>query len=181
MLAPVDHSSQASCSRWLGPIIVGFLTTIFVLNNVAPYTGWPHVGAFTMFSGLLPNATNHLFLAGLPLGEAGTYHQVLEVRPLGAPSRPAEQFARFTRLLNAQGTVLHINLVRYQVSQICAAASGAGVRLVLRSEHGQVQTFEDVCAEPTMLRYHLVTHYPPCRPSCLPQLRLWIIGQLPDG
>jgi hypothetical protein len=180
MSAPAAPASSASLSRWLGPLVFGLFVAGFVVNNLGPYLGSQHLAAFTMYSGLAPNGDNHLFIHDVRLFDAGTYVRLLEVRPLGADTRPATEFARFARLQNERGRLVHLNMVRYHASRICAADPSAGLRLKLRTERGEQQTIPNVCAQPAMLRYALVTHYPPCQPVCRAHLRLWISGGLWD-
>ena len=145
---------------------VVLVNAAFVLNNLAPYFGLPHVGALTMFSGLTETADNHFFMPKVPLGDADRFVTVVRARADGAAPVVADQFRAFTAW--ASGRQVNFDLVRYQVSRVCASANAASLELTLQWQPGRRTTIEDACAEPTMRRYALLSGLADCIEPCRP-------------
>src|SRR5918997_189769 len=118
----------------------------FVWNNLAPYFGLHHVGALTMFSGLTETADNHLVMPKVPLGDADAFVTIVRARADGAAPSATDQFRAFTAW--ARGRQVNADLLRYQISRVCASADGASLELTVQGRTGQRTTIEDACAEP---------------------------------
>jgi hypothetical protein len=136
----------------------------FVLNNLGPYLGINYAGAMTMYSGLSGGGENHLVMSKiLPLGMR-TYVSVVHADAAGDRGSPAVKL--FRDLATSKGErrpLVHQNVVRYQASRACSAAPNVRLELRLRTEDGQTIDLKNVCAEPSWLRYDVVSSYPPCR------------------
>ncbi len=154
---------------------LGLVVAAFVLNNLAPYLGLNHVGAMTMYSGLADDADNHLLMPRVELSGAHGYVAILEVdaaRDRGAPGVGLFQWLAIRE--EDQRPLVHTNVVRYQASRVCAAGRDVRLELTLQTADGRRQQVENACADPAMLRYDVVTSYPPCKNrACRLALARW--------
>ena len=150
----------------LGTVLV--VNAAFAFNNLAPYLGLNHVGAMTMFSGLTETADNHFVMPKVALGDADTYVAILRARPRGSTPAATDQFEAFADW--AGGELVSLDLLRYQVSRVCASEHAARLELAFRTQAGRRLGFEDACAEPTMQRYALLSGVADCIATC-PSIR----------
>lgn len=133
----------------------------FVLNNLAPYLGLNYAGAMTMFSGITVTADNHLFIPKVALGGEGAYVSITDRKAQNLTRPMTETIDRLLRSGNERPQV-SINVLRYHLSRACASSPGASLSLTLVTEAGQRREHENVCAEPSMLRYDVLTSRRPC-------------------
>jgi hypothetical protein len=146
----------------VGTLLV--VISAFVLNNLGPYLGINYAGAMTMYSGLSGGGENHLLMSKiLPFGPR-TYVSVVHADASGDRGSPSVRLLR--DLATSKGErrpLVHLNVVRYQASRACASAPNVRLELRLRTEDGQTTDLKNVCAEPSWLRYDVVSSYPACR------------------
>jgi hypothetical protein len=136
----------------------------FVLNNLAPFLGLNYAGAMTMYSGLRPGGENHLVMPRIPLSDANAYVSILQVeaaRDRGAPAMRLLQ--RLTTREGPERPLVHWNIVRYQASRTCGFAEGVRLKLILITEAGRQLDVDNACAEPALVRYAVLSSYPPCK------------------
>jgi hypothetical protein len=167
--------SRRSPPARIGPVRAGFGTCFaiatvllvnaaFSLNNLAPYLGLDYAGAMTMYSGLVGGGDNHLLLPKFRLSDANAYVSVVRVE--AARDRRTEAVRVLQRLATPDGQerpLVHLNLVRYQVSRACAAAQGVPLKLALLTETGRRLDVDDACTDPALQRYAVLSSYPVCK------------------
>lgn len=124
-----------------------------------------------------------LFAVLFALGTIDSYAYASIVRfdPHGLNTREAREFRLFAGWLGRRTPPYRLNLnhLRYHISRVCASAHGATVGLRLETQDGETRDFENVCAEPTMLRYSVIP-LAPCMPDCRSTLARWAKGRLPE-
>jgi hypothetical protein len=152
------------------------VNALFVLNNLAPYFALHHAGAMTMYSGLSASANNHWFMPSFPLADGATYVTVARFDRRNGETRAAKELEAFVRWTRQTRRVVHLNFVRYQLSRVCGADADAEIQLAYVAEDGHRQAFENVCAEPGMLHYALLSGYTECKPGCRDFLQRWAAG-----
>jgi hypothetical protein len=157
-------------------VTVLLVSALFTLNNLGPYLGLHYAGALTMFSNRAAMSNNHFFLRRVTLSEAGSYVAIARVAPRNVKSRPAREFQTFATWTNRNRRLVSLNFVRYQASRVCASSPNAGLQISLRTESGQMLQFENVCDEPEMLSYTVLSSVPECRPACTTFIKEWARG-----
>jgi hypothetical protein len=163
----------------VAPATVLLVSGAFVLNNLAPYLGLNYAGAMTMYSGLAPAGDNHFFMPKIPLSDADNYVRIVRVAAPNVPTAAARQFEAFGAWARQRQRPVSLNFVRYHASRICRSAPDARVELTLLTPEQERLSFQDVCAEPSMLRYAVLSKYPACEPECKDVLRQWALGKVP--
>ncbi len=170
---------RPSAGVWVAIAAVLLVNGAFVLNNLAPYFGLNYAGAMTMYSGLAADGEDHFFMPKVPLGDADAYVWVIRAAAREAPTSAAEQFGQFAEWARQRRRLVSLNFVHYHTSRVCRSAPGARLELTLQTPGQQRLTFQDACAEPTLLRYSVLSKYPPCQPECKDVLKLWVQGKVP--
>lgn len=153
--------------------IVVLVNAVFVVNNLAPYLGLHYAGAMTMFSNQAAINGRHFFMPKLALSDAGVYVQIQRFEPRNVESPAASELGAFATWTGSTRRVVNLNFVRYHVSRVCESAPDARVGLTLRTEAGAQMDFENVCAEPSMLRYSPLTSMSECKPVCWGYVKQW--------
>lgn len=168
----IAGGARASAGTWFALATVLLVNAAFVLNNLAPYLGLNYAGAMTMFSGITVTADNHLFMPKLRLFDAGTYVTMPERKARDLPRSAAETIDRLLRSGNERPQ-LHLNVARYHFSRACASSPTAGLAVTLITDIGQRLDYDDICTEPSMLRYDVLTSRRPCNNrACTRALRV---------
>jgi hypothetical protein len=170
------RGGQASFGTWFACVTVLLVSGLFALNTLGPYLGLHHAGALTMFSNRAAVSNNHFFLRRVSLSEAATYVAITRVAPRNVKSPPAREFQTFATWTNRNRRLVSLNLVRYHASRVCASSPNAGLRLSLLTESGHMLHFENVCVEPEMLKYTVLSSVPECRPACSTFITQWARG-----
>jgi hypothetical protein len=178
-ISPEPACRGTSAGDWFARVTLLLVSAAFVLNNLAPYLGLHWAGAMTMFSGLAPSGDNHFFMPKLSLSDADDYVSITQLDLGNVSTRQADNFKTFVTWAKEERRRLHLNLVHYQISRVCQSAPGVSMQLTLQSEDGREISFDNVCAEPAMQQYSLISEYPECQPDCLSVIRKWAIGQAP--
>lgn len=160
-------------------VIVLLINGAFVLNNLAPYLGLPYDGAMTMFSRLTAVADNHLFMPKIAVADADAYVKIVAVGPGNPHASAAREFEAFADRAKRQRALVSLNFVRYHASRICRSSPDATLSLSLLTTEGEPIEPDNVCAEPSMLRYAILSGYPECDPDCRPYLRSRAARTLP--
>jgi hypothetical protein len=155
-------------------IVLALVCALFLYNNLAGFFGLQSLGPMSMFSGLRTTSDNHFLMPRVPLGDADSYVAVQRLETGAAAGPESKQFRALVAYANEERRLLHLNVVRWQVSRTCRAAEHATVRLTLRGADGERREYDDACREPTLLRYDLLTSYPPCGPSGCIHLRRYL-------
>ena len=166
----------ASFGTWFAIAALLLVNGAFVVNNLAPYLGLNYAGAMTMYSGLVGGGDNHLFMSKLSLSDAYAYVSVVRVSARGrARETPAlELFEDLTTPDGQPRPLVQLDLVRYHASRACASAPSSSLALTLLTETGRRLELENVCAEPSMLRYAVLSSYPRCKNRwCVRVLQRW--------
>ena len=164
---------------WLALAAVLLVNGAFVLNNLAPYLGLNYAGAMTMYSGLAPSGDNHFFMPKAPLSDAASYVWIVRFAATDLRTPEARQFEAFTAWTRQRQRPVSLNFVRYHASLVCRSAPDALVALTLLTESQQQLAYSNVCAEPSMLRYSVLSKYPACQPECKDALRQWSLTRPP--
>ena len=159
--------------------IVLLINGAFVLNNLAPYLGLHYAGAITMFSRLSAVADNHLFMPKIAVSDADTYVKIVAVGPGGPRTSAARELEAFADHAQRQRALVSLNFVRYHAGRVCRASPDVALGLSLLTREGEPIESDDVCAEPSMLRYAILSGYPECDPDCRPYLRSRAARDLP--
>jgi hypothetical protein len=160
-------------------VIVLLINGAFALNNLAPYLGLPYDGAMTMFSRLTAVADNHLFMPKIALSDADTYVTMVAVSPGDPHTSAARELDAFADRAKRQRALVSLNFVRYHASRICRSSPDATLRLSLLTRDGEPIQADNACAEPSMLRYAILSGYPECDPDCRRYLRSRAARDLP--
>jgi hypothetical protein len=153
--------------------VVVLVNAAFAVNNLAPFLGLHYAGAMTMFSNQAAIDDKHLFMPKLHLSDAGVYVSILRFEPRNLRTSAAREFGAFATWTGSTRRVVNLNFVRYHASRVCGSAPGGSVGLTLRTEAGGQMDYENVCAEPSMLRYAPLTSMSECRPDCWARVKQW--------
>ena len=164
---------------WLALTAVLLVNGAFVLNNLAPYLGLNYAGAMTMYSGLAPSGDNHYFMPKIPLSDAASYVRIVRFSAADLQTPEARQFEAFTAWTRQRQRPVSLNFVRYHASRVCQSAPDARVGLTLLTQSQEELAYPNVCAEPSMLRYSVLSKYPACQPECKDALRQWSLVRPP--
>lgn len=170
---------RPSFGTWLALAVVLLVNGAFVLNNLAPYLGLNYAGAMTMYSGLDPSGDNHFLMPKVPLSDAASYVWIVRFAATELQTTEARQFEAFSAWTRQRQRSVSLNFVRYHASRVCRSAPDARVGLTLLTESQQQLAYRDVCAEPAMLRYAVLSKYPACQPECKDALRQWSLVRPP--
>ena len=132
----------------------------------------------TMYSGLSGGGDNHLFMPKIRLSEAHGYVSIVDVDAARDRGTPAVRlFRQLTSREGEQRPLIHLNVVRHQASRACASAPGVRLELVLLTQAGRLIDLRNACAEPALLRYDVLSSYPPCKdPACQRVFEHWQEG-----
>jgi hypothetical protein len=155
-------------------LILVLVCGLFIVNNLAGFFGYQSFGPMSMFSGLRTTSDNHFLMPRVPLGDADAYVTVQRLDARAVASPESKQFRDLVAYVNEERRMLHLNVVRWQVSRTCRSADDAVVRLTLRSAEGEQREYANACQEPELARYELLTSYPPCGPSGCIHLRRYL-------
>jgi hypothetical protein len=172
-------AGRAITGRALAAATVLVVGAGFLYTNVAPFLGLPSAGAMSMYSGINAERSNHFLMPRLRIGDSYSYATIVEFEADGTETPAVKEFRAFAASLAAQKRPVEVllNLVRYQMSRVCGSGSAGPVRLRLRTIDGRALEFEDVCAEPAMLRYSALPIGSRCNPEC-PAVEEWARGKL---
>ena len=157
----------------LAMLVVLCAAGLYVYNNLAPYLALPYSGAMTMFSGLKLPPTNHLFMPYVELTDRDVYVSIVRIRSGGLETPAIRTFRALAAWSAEKEYLLNLDLVRYHANRACGSAPEAEIGLTLALKGGGRQSFENVCAEPSMLHYNLFSSHAKCLPDC-PSLHSFI-------
>jgi hypothetical protein len=174
----VAERGHLSFGTWFAAGTVLLVSVVFALNNLGPYFGLPYAGAMTMFTNQASIADNHFVLRKRALTDAGTYVSIVQFDPRDLQTPPARQFQAFATWTVQERRLVNLNFVRYHASRICASAPAANVRLVMTADTGETLTYDNVCAEPSMLQYLAVSSMSECKPQCWTYVARWARGRV---
>jgi hypothetical protein len=155
------------------------VSVMFALNNLGPYLGLPYAGAMTMFTNQAAIRDDHFLFRKIALTDAGTYVTIVQFDPRGLQTLPASQFQAFVSWTHQQRRLVNLNFVRYHASRICESAPNASVRLSMIADNGEHLDYDNVCAEPGMLQYVVVSSVSECEPNCWAYVSRWARGRVP--
>jgi hypothetical protein len=132
----------------------------------------------TMFSGLTYRADNHFLVPKISLSDADVTFDVVRLAGRNVDTPSGQVFKAVVDFAEEERKLLNINIVRYHASRTCASGPNPDLRLTIRTEDGRRRDYRNVCAEPSMTRYVLLTSQLPCD-NCEYFRRMFTSGKLP--
>jgi hypothetical protein len=169
---------RQSPGSWFARATVLLAIGMFILNNLAPYFALDYFGPMTMFSGLTFHADNHFLMPKIPLSDADVVVGVVRLAGRNVDTPSGQVFKSVIDWAEEERKLLNLNIVRYHASRTCATGPEPDLRLTLRTQDGRRRDYRNVCAEPSMLRYALLTSQLPCD-NCEYFRRMFTSGKLP--
>jgi hypothetical protein len=153
--------------------IVVLVNGLFVYNDLAPFLGLDFAGATTMFSAMAEDFSEHLVMPHAPLKDDFAYVQIEQLGLPEAAGLPARELGVFVAYAARNRRLVNLNFLRYHLKRSCDSTPGGGIRLSLRGRDGQQLRYDDVCAQPDLLWYSVLSSYRECKPDCRGVIRRW--------
>jgi hypothetical protein len=146
---------------------------LFVYNNLAPFFGLDFAGATTMFSALAEDFSEHLVMPYAPLKDDFAYVRIEQLGLPEAAGLPAWELGAFAAYAARTERLVNLNFLRYHLKRSCESTPGGRIRLAVRGQDGQQRRYDDVCAQPDLLWYSVLSGYRECKPDCRGVIRRW--------